>query len=139
MKFLLDTCTISDAARGDAATLEQLRATTPGAVAVSVVSVMEIEYGLALHAERARKVAPFVRAMLAAASIIDFGVADASATASVRAALARKGKPVGAYDLLIAGTALARGLTLVSANEREFRRISGLTVQNWRGRATDRP
>jgi tRNA(fMet)-specific endonuclease VapC len=138
MTFLLDTCTISDAARGDAATLERLRATAPGAVAVSVISIMEIEYGLALNAERARKVAPFVRALLAAASIIDYGMADARATAPVRAALARKGKPVGDYDMLIAGTALARGLTLVTANDREFRRISGLTVQNWRGRAADK-
>jgi tRNA(fMet)-specific endonuclease VapC len=49
----------------------------------------------------------------------------------VRAALERKGTPIGAYDLLIAAHALSLGLTLVTNNTREFRRVPHLIVENW--------
>jgi tRNA(fMet)-specific endonuclease VapC len=56
---------------------------------------------------------------------------DAQAGGTIRAALEAEGKPIGAYDLLIAGQALRHGLTLVTANVSEFARIRGLTWQNW--------
>ena len=52
-------------------------------------------------------------------------------TISIRAALEASGKPIGAYDLLIAGQALARQLTLVTANVSEFSRVKGLSWQDW--------
>jgi len=51
----------------------------------------------------------------------------------VRAQLERVGRPIGAYDLLIAGQALQRGYTLVTANAREFARVKGLRWENWGG------
>ena len=51
--------------------------------------------------------------------------------ASLRARLEREGRPIGANDLLIAAQALTLGHTLVTDNEREFRRIPPLTVENW--------
>ena len=48
-----------------------------------------------------------------------------------RAALARTGTPIGAYDILIAAQARRRGATLVTANEQEFARVSGLQTENW--------
>ena len=93
---------------------------------------MEIEFGLALDAVRARRLAPIMRALLDAVSVLAYGIEDARATAALRAALQKKGRPIGAYDALIAGCALARGLVLVTSNEREFRRVSGLQVENWR-------
>lgn len=50
----------------------------------------------------------------------------------MRAALKVKGRPIGAYDALIAGCALARGLTLVTSNTGEFTRVPGLLLQDWR-------
>ena len=50
---------------------------------------------------------------------------------SIRAGLASKGEMIGNNDLWIAAHALAAGLTLVTNNEREFRRVRGLKVQNW--------
>jgi predicted nucleic acid-binding protein len=50
----------------------------------------------------------------------------------VRAALRRRGRPIGPFDVLLAGCALARGLTLVTANVDELARIDGLSVENWR-------
>ena len=49
----------------------------------------------------------------------------------IRQALERAGTPIGANDLIIAAHALARGLTLVTANGTEFRRVPGLRIENW--------
>jgi tRNA(fMet)-specific endonuclease VapC len=56
---------------------------------------------------------------------------DARFAGSIRAALQAPGMPIGAYDVLIAGQALARQLTLVTANVSEFSRVKGLTWQDW--------
>jgi len=56
---------------------------------------------------------------------------DAKLAGSVRAAMESAGKPIGAYDLLIAGQALRHKLTLVTANVREFVRIKGLQWEDW--------
>jgi len=57
--------------------------------------------------------------------------ADAAAYARVRAKLERAGTPIGPLDTLIAAQAIARELTLVSNNEKEFGRVSGLDLENW--------
>jgi len=56
---------------------------------------------------------------------------DARVAAEIRADLRRKGTPIGPYDLLIAGQALARGLVVVTRNVREFERVKGLAVEDW--------
>ena len=132
MTYLLDTCVLSDFARGEAGTLARLRETSPGEIAVSTISVMEVEYGLSLDAARARSLAPVMRAILGAVQILPYATEDARASASLRATLEKKGRPIGAYDVLIAGAALARGLVLVTSNIREFGRVSALRVENWR-------
>jgi len=132
MIYLLDTCVLSDFARGDAGTLTRVKATPPSAIAVSSITSMEIEFGLALHPVRARRLAPVMRALLETVAILPYGAEDGRATAALRAALQKRGRPIGAYDVLIAGCALARGLVLVTGNEREFGRVSGLTIENWR-------
>lgn len=132
MKYLLDTCVLSDFARGEANSVAQVTATPPDLVAISVVTEMEIEFGLALNPARARRLAPVMHALLQAVSILPYDSEDARATATLRAALQKKGRPIGAYDALIAGCALARGLVLVTSNEKEFGRIGGLRIENWR-------
>jgi tRNA(fMet)-specific endonuclease VapC len=132
MKYLIDTCVLSDFARGDKATLLQFKSTPAQLIAVSSVTLMEIEFGLALNAARARKLAPVMHALLGAISVLPYRSEDARATATLRAALQKRGRPIGPYDALLAGCALTRGLILVTSNEREFRRITGLAVENWR-------
>ena len=132
MKYLLDTCVLSDFARGEPNTLERVKATPPALVAVSTITVMEIEFGLALDASRARRLAPLMHTMLEAVTVLPYEAGDARASAVLRAALQKKGRPIGADDVLIAGCALARGLVLVTSNEREFRRVGGLRIENWR-------
>ena len=132
MRYLVDTCVLSDFARGDANTLNHVKATPPEQIAVSSITVMEVEFGLALNPQRARRLAPVMHALLGAVTIVPYEAADARATAALRAALQRKGRPIGAYDALIAGCSLARGLVLVTSNEREFGRAGGLSIENWR-------
>ena len=59
---------------------------------------------------------------------LPFTMDDARASGSARAQLKRAGLPIGPYDVLIGGQALARGLTLVTNNSREFARVEGLAV-----------
>jgi tRNA(fMet)-specific endonuclease VapC len=132
VKYLLDTCVLSDFARGDANTLARVKSTPPQLVAVSSVTVMEVEFGLALNAARARKLAPVMHALLGSMTVLPYHSEDARATATLRAVLQKRGRPIGPYDALIAGCALSRGLVLVTSNESEFQRVSGLAVENWR-------
>lgn len=62
---------------------------------------------------------------------IDFNSDDARRTGEVRAWLEGKGTSIGAYDLMIAGQALKRGLTVVTHNMGEFARVPGLKVEDW--------
>jgi tRNA(fMet)-specific endonuclease VapC len=132
MKYLLDTCTISDFVKGQASVMARIKSIPPNLIAVSSVSRMEVDYGLALNAERARKLAPVLDAFFSAIATLAFDEVDAHAAAGIRAALKIRGQPIGAYDLLIAGTGLARGLVVVTANVGEFHRVGGLQVENWR-------
>lgn len=63
--------------------------------------------------------------------VLEFGGDDARSAGAIRAELGRRGTPIGPYDVPIAGQALARGLTLVTANTREFSRVDGLKLADW--------
>ena len=132
MKFLLDTCTVSDFVRGDAGVLATMKSTPPDEIAVSMVTRMEIDYGLLLNPQRARKLAPVLNAFLSSITTLPFDEADAKAAASLRAALRQTGRPIGPYDCQIAGCGLARGLVVVTSNVSEFLRVGGLRIENWR-------
>lgn len=132
MKYLLDTCTVSDFVKGLPGVLAHIKATSPKLIAVSTLTRMEVDYGLALNPERAPKLAPVLADFFSAITTLPFDTADAQATAAIRATLKRQGQPIGAYDVLIAGMGLARGLVVVTSNLDEFRRVAGLQVENWR-------
>ncbi|MDD5405259.1 MAG: type II toxin-antitoxin system VapC family toxin [Sulfuricella sp.] len=132
MKYLLDTCTVSDFVKGQPGVLTRIKATSPQLIAISTVTRFEIEFGLQLNPDRARKLAPVMDAFLSSITILPFEDADAQAAGAIRAALQKQGQPIGAYDVLIAGCALARGMVVVTSNLGEIQRIGGLQVENWR-------
>jgi tRNA(fMet)-specific endonuclease VapC len=132
MKYLFDTCTVSDFVKGQPNVLARVKATAPSQIAVSAVTRMEIEFGLLLNPERARKLAPVIDAFLGSITTLALTEADALAAAAVRPALQRHGQTIGAYDVLIAGYGLARGLIVVTSNTGEFQRVGGLVLENWR-------
>lgn len=132
MKYLLDTCTVSDFVKGQPNVLARVKATSPNLIAVSALTRMEVDYGLALNTERAKKLAPILDAFFSTIATLPFDQSDAQAAAAIRAALKIQGQPIGSYDVLIAGTGLARGLVVVTSNVGEFKRVSGLHVEDWR-------
>lgn len=134
MKYLLDTNVLSDFVRGDPAVMARLRQEAPPQLAVSVITEMEIEYGLARNPHLAPRVREAIRTLLSAISVLPFEREDARVAAQLRASLNTQGTPIGAYDLLLAACALRRGLKIVTHNAREFVRVGGLGLEDWRGR-----
>jgi tRNA(fMet)-specific endonuclease VapC len=130
--YLLDTNVLSDFIRGEPGVSTRLRSTSPECIAISTITLMELEYRLALDARRAREIASVVRDIVDSVEVLPFSREDARAVASVRAALRRRGRPIGPYDVLLAGVALSRGRSFVTANTKEFERVTGLTLERWR-------
>lgn len=96
----------------------------------SLIVFHELRFGAERDANPARQLANVSRALVDV-EIAPFDEGDIITAAEIRARLARDGRPIGPYDLLIAGQALARGWTVVTANIREFARIEGLNVIDW--------
>jgi tRNA(fMet)-specific endonuclease VapC len=132
MRYLLDTCVISDFIKGDVGTTTRLKQTPPIDIAISAITVMELRYGLALNPQRVQKIEPAIASLLSSVTVLPFGIVEAEQAAQIRAALKSQGQPIGAYDVLIAATALQLRLIMVTANQREFERIPGLQTENWR-------
>ncbi|MEQ8997224.1 MAG: type II toxin-antitoxin system VapC family toxin [Coleofasciculus sp. B1-GNL1-01] len=132
MRYLLDTCVISDFIKGEPATQARLKQTSPTDIAVSVITVMELRYGLQLNHQRAQKIEPVITSFLSSITLLPFGISEAEQVAHIRAILRSQGQPIGAYDVLIAATALQYNLVMITANQREFDRVPGLQTENWR-------
>lgn len=132
MRYLLDTCVISDFVKGEPGTQIRLKQTPPNDIAVSSITVMELRYGLALNPQRAQKVEPIILSFLASVVILPFSSLEAEQAAQIRAILKSQGQPIGAYDVLISANALQHNLLMVTANQREFDRVPGLQTENWR-------
>lgn len=132
MRFLLDTCVVSDFAQGQPQVLERVKAAAPEDLAASAITEMEVAYGLLLNPKLASRLKPVMDAFFGAIRVLFYDRAAAEATAKARANLKQRGRPIGAYDVLIAGIALAHELILVTSNVREFRRVEGLHIEDWR-------
>jgi tRNA(fMet)-specific endonuclease VapC len=98
---------------------------------VSSVVTFELWYGVAKSARTALNTQRLQAFLSGPITALPFDDEDAGAAGSIRAALEVLGKPIGAYDVLIAGQALARQLILVTANVAEFSRVKGLSWQDW--------
>lgn len=132
MTYLLDTCAISDFVKNIGSTIDRIKASNPAFIFVSSITVMEIEYGLAYDTLKARKIRPIISDFLETIKIINFTEKEAIKAGEIRAVLRSKGMQIGAYDVLIAATALTNNCTLVTSNIREFERVGGLSIDNWR-------
>jgi tRNA(fMet)-specific endonuclease VapC len=132
MRYLLDTCVISDFIKGEPGTLARIRQTQPVDIAVSAITVMELRYGLLLNPQRAQRIEPVITSFLSSVEQILFNLAEADQAAQIRAVLKAQGQPIGPYDVLIAATALQHRLIMITANQREFARVPGLQTEDWR-------
>ena len=131
MAWLLDTnAVIALVTRRSEALRRRVEAAAPGTLATSTVVAHELYFG----AYRSQKIAfnlETLRLLFADLVVLDLDREDARTAGEIRAMLSRQGTPIGPYDVLIAGQAKARGLTLVTNNLSEFRRIPGLALEDW--------
>jgi len=131
MRYLLDTNTCISAMRNEPAVVARMLATSPGDCAISTITSYELYTGVEKCSDPSREVAK-VGTLLRTVHTLPFDSAAAQEAARTRAKLESQGFPIGPYDILLAGHALAAGLILVTANTAEFSRVAGLVVENWR-------
>ena len=87
MRYLLDTCVISDFIKGEFGTQAKLKQILPSDIAISSITVMEILYGLALNPQRAQKIEQAISTFVGSVTIIAFQVSEAEKAAQIRAIL----------------------------------------------------
>jgi tRNA(fMet)-specific endonuclease VapC len=134
VNYLLDTNACIALINGKPAAVRArfARAIDAGAqVLVSSITAFELWYGVEKSAHRETNEKKVREFFAGPAQLIALDEEDAKRAGEVRAALEKIGKPVGAYDVLIAGQALRHGQTLVTANAREFSRVKGLDWEDW--------
>jgi len=131
MRYLLDANAVI-ALLNDAVSrlARRARREKPGDVAISAIVAHELFYGAFKSRRTAQNVA-LVDALQF--SVLEFDREDARRAGEVRAFLAAKGTPIGPYDVLIAGQAMARNVILVTHNTDEFGRVKGLRIEDWQG------
>lgn len=129
LRYLLDTDAVVDVLRGRHRVAERLAAESPDDVAMSAMTLAELLYGsrCSQHPDKSelavRRFAEIVR-------VIPFGRGAAAVHGRIR--FETRTKTIGPNDLVIAATALHAGATIVTGNVREFGRVPGLNVENWR-------
>lgn len=130
MAFLLDTNIISYLVRDPQGLVAARVAREASAdLHTSIVVIGEIAFGFAR--QPSPRLEKQTSQVLRGIQIVDLDHGAASLYGSIRASLQRSGTPIGGNDLWIAAHAMALNATLITANEREFRRVPGLRVENW--------
>ncbi|HYA06065.1 MAG TPA: type II toxin-antitoxin system VapC family toxin [Xanthobacteraceae bacterium] len=129
-RYLLDTNIISDLIRnpgGKAA--KRIAKVGEDSICTSIIVAAELRYGSAKSGSPRLRQA--VEDLLREIEILPFDVPADSQYGSIRCDLEAAGNPIGANDLLIAAHARAVDATVVTANVLKFKRVRGLTVENW--------
>ena len=130
-RYMLDTDTCAFIMRGASETLRRrLLATPMDEQSISVVTLAELLFGVRLSSkpkQNRETLSAFARHV----SVLAWTEDAAEEYADIRLHLQKKGQMIGANDLMIAAHARSAGAVVVTNNEREFRRVPGLKVQNW--------
>ena len=131
MKFILDTnICVYIIKQKPAKVFEKFKELPLGSVGISSITLAELQYGVrkSSHPEKNQLA---LNQFLIPLEIIDFDTNAADEYGIIRTDLEKKGAPIGPLDTLIAAHVRSLGLTLVTNNEREFKRVAGLKVENW--------
>ena len=128
-QYMLDTDTVSFALRGQGRVATRLLEHRPSELCISSITLAELRYGA--ETRRSRGLHRLISTFVDAIEIMPFDQSAAGRFATVAAALARRGKPIGTFDTLMAAQALSLRLTFVTNNTRHFARVAGLATENW--------
>ena len=132
MQYLLDTNACIAVMRKAPLAVQRMSAVAPDDCGISTITSYELYTGIEKCSNPIKERAKF-DLLLQTVHEFSFDTAAASEAARIRALLEAQGQPIGPYDVLLAGHALALSLILVTANEREFSRVPGLSTENWLG------
>jgi tRNA(fMet)-specific endonuclease VapC len=129
-RYLLDTNIVSDLVRNPQGRVAaKIAEVGENAVAISIIVAAELRYGAAK--KRSARLTAQLEVILTALEVVPLEAPADAAYGSIRVALEAAGTPIGGNDLLIAAHAVALDMIVVTANEREFRRVPRLDVENW--------
>lgn len=129
VRYILDTDIVVDVLRGRHHVAARLAELSPDDVAITSMTYAELLFGARCSNDPPRS-ALAVRRFAEVVPVLPFGRRAAAVQARIRRAT--RHQPIGPNDLVIAATALAAKATLVTGNMREFSRVHGLPVENWR-------
>ncbi len=129
-RYLLDTNILSDLVRNPQGRIaDRIRSVGEDAVCTSIIAAAELRFGAAKR--QSQRLTTNVRVVLSGLDIVAFEAPADIIYAELRTRLESQGTPIGANDLLIAAHSLSIACTLITDNEREFRRVEGLLFDNW--------
>ena len=130
LRYLLDTNVVSQLVRHPGGKVaRRIAALEPGSVAVSVIVAAELRYGA--YRRGSTRLMEQLEVLLSVIDVLPLEVPADQHYGEIRSNLERSGKPIGRNDLLIAAHARALGVTLVTNNVGEFRRVPDLAVEDW--------
>ena len=130
LKYLLDTNIVIYTMKNRPQKVRRAFKAQQGRMGISSVTLGELVFG-AEHSQQVERNLADIEALTARLEVLPFDEAAAYHFGQIRAELYRKGRPIGPYDMMIAGHARACGLKLVTNNVKEFERVQGLIVENW--------
>jgi tRNA(fMet)-specific endonuclease VapC len=129
VRYLLDTDTCIWLLRRREQVVERVRSESPDDLALASMTLAELYFGALRSSDPESAGAGIELLLRAPIQVIPFDQGAAAEHASIRLALLAT--PIGERDLVIASTAAANQLTIVTGNTREFRRVPGLSVESW--------
>jgi len=128
--YVLDTNTLIYFFKGMGNVNRRMLSVSPKDIGIPSVVVYELEYGIA-KSTSPKKRQKQLKELISLANLLPFNELAAKKSADIRALLEKQGTPIGPYDTLIAGTALAVNGVLVTNNTKEFERVKPLKLENW--------
>jgi len=130
LRYLLDTNLCIHVMRHPESPVKERFTRHGGELAISTITWHELVRGaeLSRRPEYQRQLATDLASRL---EVLDFGRPAADHSGHIHAALTKAGQLIGSYDMLIAGHARSLGLTVVTSNLREFKRVDGLLCESW--------
>ena len=130
LKYLLDTNIIIYTMKNRPRQIKKQFKQYQDQLSISTVTLGELVFG-AEHSQQQERNLADMEAMVSRLEVLPFENKAAYHFGQIRAALYNIGKPIGPYDMMIAGQARSSGLILVTNNTREFERVPGLHIENW--------
>lgn len=130
--YLLDTCTLSDYLRRDRSVVKAIHNQRSTSLAVSVITQYEIQVGLLNKPSLQPEYLPQLNEFYNKVNIIGINDQIAYCAAGIKTDLKKAGTPIGEPDIFIAATAIAWDLTIITSNTKDFEKIEGLRIEEWK-------